>query len=260
MPSSQRIRRSPIHSRRRRHCSRTLLYNWKVVSRTYASDAVPSADMASDIWSFTTGAATAGDPGGGGGTSGPFSGTALALPGTIQAENFDNGGKNVAYLDSDYRQRRRPIPDRCMHVDIEATNDGGPGWNVGWVGAGEWLEYTVNVGTAGNYNLEFRVASAGAGGTFHLEVNNVDKTGPLTVPSTGDWQSWTTVTKDRSQPRGRPTGLEAGVRQRKLQRRDRQRQLHSRRGRNHWRRRHPAASDQYAVPQHAHEPARHAAG
>ncbi len=51
----------------------------------------------------------------------------------------------------------------------------------------------MNVATAGNYDLDVRVASAGEGGTFHIEVNGVDKTGPLTVPNTGDWQTWTTV-------------------------------------------------------------------
>lgn len=40
-----------------------------------------------------------------------------------------------------------------------------------------------------------RVASAGAGGTFHIEVNGVDKTGRLTVPNTGGWQTWTTIQK-----------------------------------------------------------------
>jgi len=57
----------------------------------------------------------------------------------------------------------------------------------------EWLNYTVDVISAGNYDLDVRVASAGAGGTFHIEVNGVNKTGPLTVPNTGGWQTWTTI-------------------------------------------------------------------
>ena len=76
-----------------------------------------------------------------------------------------------------------------------ATSDSGGGYDLGWVFAGEWLNYTVNVAAAGTYDLEFRVASAGAGGTFHLEVNGVNKTGPLTVPNTGGWQTWTTIRK-----------------------------------------------------------------
>jgi hypothetical protein len=55
------------------------------------------------------------------------------------------------------------------------------------------LSYSVDVTSAGNYGVDVRVASAGAGGTFHIEVNGVDKTGPLTVPNTGGWQTWTTI-------------------------------------------------------------------
>jgi predicted RNA-binding protein associated with RNAse of E/G family len=44
---------------------------------------------------------------------------------------------------------------------------------------GEWLRYSVTA-QAGSYDLGFRVAAAGAGGTFHLEVDGIDKTGPLT--------------------------------------------------------------------------------
>jgi hypothetical protein len=40
-----------------------------------------------------------------------------------------------------------------------------------------------------------RVASNGAGGTFHIEVNGVDKDRTLTVPNTGGWQIGKTVTK-----------------------------------------------------------------
>ena len=33
----------------------------------------------------------------------------------------------------------------------------------------------------------------GAGGRFHVEVDGVDKTGPINVPDTGGWQTWTTL-------------------------------------------------------------------
>jgi hypothetical protein len=57
------------------------------------------------------------------------------------------------------------------------------------------LNYSARVTTAGQYDLDVRVASAGTGGRFHIEVNGVDKTGPLTVPNTGGWQTWTTIRK-----------------------------------------------------------------
>ena len=162
-------------------------YVWRVFSRTYATDVNPALTEASEIWSFTTGGSS------GGGSSGPFTGTPVALPGTIQMENFDTGGAGVAY--SDTTSGNSGGEYRTTDVDIEATSDAGGGYNVGWVRPGEWLKYTVNVSAAGTYTLEFRVAASAAGGTFHLEVNGVDRTGPLTVPNTGSWQSWTTLTK-----------------------------------------------------------------
>ena len=109
--------------------------------------------------------------------------TIQSVPGTIQAEDFDDGGSGVGYLDTTAGNSGGQY--RATDVDIESTSDVGGGYSVGWAFAGEWLAYTVNVATAGTYDLEVRVASAGAGGTFHIEVNGVDRTGPLTVPNTG---------------------------------------------------------------------------
>ena len=53
----------------------------------------------------------------------------------------------------------------------------------------------VTVGTAGTYAVDVRVASNGAGGTFHLEVDGVNVTGSMTVPTTGGWQVWNTITR-----------------------------------------------------------------
>ena len=71
---------------------------------------------------------------------------------------------------------------RPTNVDIEITTDTGGGYNLGWVAPGERLKLTVNVTAAGDYNLEVRVAARGAGGIFHIEINGVDRTGPMTTP------------------------------------------------------------------------------
>ena len=42
-------------------------------------------------------------------------------------------------------------------------------------------------------DLETRLASLGAGGTFHVEVDGVDRTGPIPVPDTGAWDTWQTI-------------------------------------------------------------------
>ena len=164
-------------------------YFWKVVSRTFATDLDPTLISTSSTFSFTTGAGT-----GGGGGSGPYTGSPVALPGTIQAENFDKGGSGVAYNDTTSSNQGGQYRT-SEAVDIEATSDTGGGYDIGWTAPGEWLNYTVNVATAGTYTIEARVAASGAGGTFHIEANGVDKTGPMTIPNTGGWQSWTTISK-----------------------------------------------------------------
>ena len=136
------------------------IYYWRVVSRTYATDAKPSLAARSGFWSFRTAAG----PGGG---SGPFLGTPVSLPGNVEAENFDNGAAGVAYVDTTAGNTGGQY--RTTDVDVTAAQDAGGGYLVGWVNGGEWVNYTVNVTAAGTYDMEFRVASDGTGGTFHVD-------------------------------------------------------------------------------------------
>src|SRR5262245_56268462 len=77
----------------------------------------------------------------------PYLGSPVAIPGQINAANFDNGGDGVAYHDNSPGNSGGQY--RSGDVDIEASSEGG--YDVGWTSAGEWLNYTVNVGWAGNY-------------------------------------------------------------------------------------------------------------
>jgi len=131
-------------------------------------------------------------------TSTPYTGNAVAVPGTIEAENFDNGGEGVAYHDSTIGNSLGAF--RQTDVDIEAATEGG--YDIGKIKVGEWLKYTVNVSWAGNYVLDARVASLGQGGTFHIEFGDKDVTGALTVPNTGGWQNWTTISTTVALPEG----------------------------------------------------------
>jgi hypothetical protein len=125
-------------------------------------------------------------------TQSPYGGTVRSIPGTIEAEHYDLGGEGVAYHDLSAGNSGNAF--RTDNVDLEASTDTGTGYNVGWVQAGEWLEYTVNVTTAGAYSLAVRVAATAAGKTFHIEMNGVNVSGTITVPNTGAWQTWQTVT------------------------------------------------------------------
>jgi len=78
-------------------------------------------------------------------------------------------------------------------VQTETTTDTGGGLNVGWLDAGDWLAYTVSVPTAGPYTIQYRVASP-SGGQLSLEQNaGTTRLGTLTVPNTGGWQTWATI-------------------------------------------------------------------
>lgn len=127
----------------------------------------------------------------------PYGGTPRTLPGIVQAEDFDEGGEGVAYHDTrdpfdNLMDGYRPDPSG---VDIEGCGDAGGGFNIGWTWATEWTEYTVNVTASGTYDVSVRVASGNAGGgTFHVEFDGANVTGPLTVPNTGAWQTYQTVT------------------------------------------------------------------
>ncbi|MFN6945706.1 MAG: glycosyl hydrolase family 8 [Cytophagaceae bacterium] len=128
---------------------------------------------------------------------GPYGGTPWPIPGRIQTENYDLGGANVAYLDNTSGNAGGAY--RNDDVDIEATTDAGGGHNVGWIENGEWLEYTVNVTTAGRYNFNFRVASINSNRTFRVSMNGNVIANSVTVPNTGGWQTWQTVSVENVQ-------------------------------------------------------------
>lgn len=112
----------------------------------------------------------------------------------IQAENFDTGGQGIAYNDNtaaNSGNRHRPTEG----VDIENTADTGGGFNLGWMVAGEWLDYTTYVTDPGRYTLNLRVASPNATGAVRVRMAGADLTGVWTFPGTGGYQSWTTVSK-----------------------------------------------------------------
>ena len=120
------------------------------------------------------------------GNSTPFV-SAAPLPGTIQAEDFDRGGEAVAYhasADSNTARNYRS--------DSSCVKAGGSGFVLQLSSAGGWFKYSVNVATAGNYDLSFRVTCT-LGARIHLEANGVNVTGPVAVPRTESDHRWSDV-------------------------------------------------------------------
>jgi glucosylceramidase len=128
-----------------------------------------------------------------GGHESPFGGSAWPLPGIVQAENFDTGGKGVGYFNTDSTNQGGANYRPGETVGIENTGDVGGGYDVGYTKEGQWLKYTVNAAQSGLFNLQARVASLGAGGYWHAEFDGRDVTGNLFTPATNGWQTWTTM-------------------------------------------------------------------
>ena len=115
----------------------------------------------------------------------------LPVPGLIQAEDYDTNGPAISYFDTTPGNSGNVY--RSDGVDIEATTDVGGGYNVGWVAAGEWLNYTISVQQSAVYQMAFRVAAQDSPGAIRVSLDGIPLCGVQT-PSTGGWQNWQTVT------------------------------------------------------------------
>lgn len=77
-------------------------------------------------------------------------------------------------------------------VQTEACLEGG--LNVGWIDANDWIVWDVNIPSNGSYTVEYRVASPNTTGNIQLEkAGGSPIYGTRSIPNTGGWQNWTTV-------------------------------------------------------------------
>ena len=114
----------------------------------------------------------------------PFGGTAWAIPGKIEMENFDEPGTGRGAGVDSYNEN-----DAENHGDSDLREGTGvdlykkaTGVIVGYNQAGEWLEYTVNVKEAGDYTMFAAVASANNTSGFQLSIDGENITDAIAVP------------------------------------------------------------------------------
>ena len=118
----------------------------------------------------------------------PFKGEAAAIPGKIEAENFDipgkgkneDGSSNQSYADADTENHGDSDYRKDTGVDLykKAT-----GVVVGYNSEGDWLEYTVNVKEAGDYTFFAAVAAAGSTSSFKMSLDGKAITDEISVPA-----------------------------------------------------------------------------
>ncbi len=116
------------------------------------------------------------------------------IPATIEAENYDyfaNNGQGHTYNDTTngnlagaYRTDES--------VDIKTNPD--VGYYISSIRAGEWLTYTIYVPATDTYNITANIASPNGTGKIRFEFDGVDKTGNISVPNTGNWETFQNMT------------------------------------------------------------------
>lgn len=106
-----------------------------------------------------------------------------ALPGRIEAESYT----------------------AMYGIQTESTSDTGGGLNVSWIDDNDWLDYDVHVSSAGTYIMRFRTAETYGNGIIEIRNASGAVLGTVSVPQTGGWQSWTTISTPVTLPAGDQT-------------------------------------------------------
>ena len=121
----------------------------------------------------------------------PFlSSGAISIPGTIEAEYFDNGSEGIAYHDKD-RQNRGEGYRLETGVDVYALKDKENEYAVGYAQKDEWLDYSVNIEKEGFYNITAILSSGGEQSGIQLLLDDENITDTLkTAPNNEDWESY----------------------------------------------------------------------
>ena len=89
-------------------------------------------------------------------------------------------------------------------IQTEVTLDSSGDLNVGWIRVDDYMEYNINVATAGEYTVGFRVATISDDASFEIQVNG-ELQSLVTLDSTGGWAHWETQNRTVTLPAGEVT-------------------------------------------------------
>jgi hypothetical protein len=149
------------------------------------SDALSSPDFASEletkkeVQSYNT-------------TTRYYNGSPFSIPGKIKLEEYDLGGEGVAYHDID--ENKKMVFRTEEDVDVVESKTVSGEYFIGFIEPEEWIEYSIDVKTEGDYDLVVSYASGEGGGSFKLllDGNAIGET--IRADGTGGWQNFETKT------------------------------------------------------------------
>ncbi len=148
-----------------------------------------------------------------------FKGNPFEIPGKIEMEDFDISGKgknedgtsNITYSEND--SDNHSCTDAGKEAECSNYREDAPGVDLykkatgvvlGYVNAGEWLEYTINVKEAGDYTF-FAAVTSGGGSSFNFTLDGKELTGDIKVPANSDadnYDDYNKVSKNVTLPAG----------------------------------------------------------
>ena len=120
------------------------------------------------------------------------------IPGTINAVDFDHGGKGSGFYNPDwtswslYRLGLNMDVPRVSYVGTTEEIDGK--FILKNIRAGDWWEYTIDVPEHRHYDIELVFSSEVNTGSIVLEIDGLDVTSTINLPNTGDLYDWQTIT------------------------------------------------------------------
>lgn len=120
----------------------------------------------------------------------PFGGKAWAIPGVIQAEDYDEGGSRVSFYDKSSANEGGAYREDAVDIVAIDSTDESKGFAIGFTEAGEWLEYTVNVAKDGEYIASILMATASEKAGVQLYVDGNVVTDSVIAKQGEDWSAY----------------------------------------------------------------------
>ncbi|MCI6617447.1 MAG: family 43 glycosylhydrolase [Prevotella sp.] len=123
----------------------------------------------------------------------PFSGTPIPVPGTVEAENFDLGGPEVACHWGNSSPGGTNYRSDITKSFVGVCGDNDPStFNLGWTSSGDWTNYSINALYDGNYDIQILCSSGSDNGKFDLKIDGEIVCRTQSVPSSG-WDTYVSV-------------------------------------------------------------------
>lgn len=127
----------------------------------------------------------------------PYNGTPISIPGKIEMEEYDEGVEGTAYHEVNTTWEPDPADNPLRpgdDVDVVAT---GSQYSVGYTENTEWMDYTIDVTQAGDYEFTFRIAQQNDGspiGQISIYVDDIKVIDSRSMVYTNDWNTFENVT------------------------------------------------------------------